>query len=158
MKTSGQHDRFRRFLKDVSKHTPIIKMLYFLIVSWLVFSIALYLAEQSAEGASIDSIGDGLYWGLAALSGAGIADTPASGIGQLVGGLWMIFGSVLFFGTLVATVTSYFLRPLQRPHRRIIDTIEYNLEQMDELTIDELDLLKETVDTLINHVEGLKGK
>ena len=70
----------------------------------------------------------------------------------------MIFGSVLFFGTLVATVTSYFLRPLQRPHRRIIDTIEYNLEQLDELSIDELDLLKEIVDTLINHVEDLKGE
>jgi len=145
-------------MKDVSTHTPIFKMVYFLIGSWLVFSISLYLAEQGAKGTSIGSIGDGLYWGLAALSGAGIADTPVSGIGQLVGSLWMIFGSVLFFGTLVATVTSYFLRPLQRPHRRIIDTIEYNLEQLEDLTIDELDLLRETVDTLINHVEHLKGK
>ena len=47
---------------------------------------------------------------------------------------------------------------MQRPSRRIIDTIEYNLEQLNDLTIDELDLLKETVDTLIIHVENLKKK
>ena len=41
---------------------------------------------------------------------------------------------------------------------RIIDTIEYNLEQLDDLTIDELDLLRETVDTLIVHVERLKER
>ena len=65
---------------------------------------------------------------------------------------------MLFFGTIVATVTTYFMRPMQRPHRKIIDTIEYNLEQLEDLTVDELDLLKETVDTLIGHVERLKKK
>jgi voltage-gated potassium channel len=50
------------------------------------------------------------------------------------------------------------MRPMQRPHKKIIDTIEYNLEQLEDLSIDELDLLKETVDTLITHVEHLKGK
>ena len=33
-----------------------------------------------------------------------------------------------------------------------------NLEQLNELTVYELDLLKETVDTLIAHVEHLKEK
>ncbi len=47
---------------------------------------------------------------------------------------------------------------MQRPSKKIIDTIEYNLEQLNDLTIDELDLLKETVDTLIIHVERLKEK
>ena len=156
MKASVQQLRFKRFIKDVSTYTPFFKLLYFLTVSWLAFSVGLYLAERGADGTTINSMGDGLDWGIAALSGAGIADTPVTGTGQLVGGFWMIFGSVLFFGTLVATVTSYFLRPFQRPHRRIIDTIEYNLEQLEDLTIDELDLLKETVDTLIDHVEKLK--
>jgi voltage-gated potassium channel len=99
-----------------------------------------------------------LYWGVAAFSTAGIADTPISGTAQLVGGLWIVLGSVLFFGTIVATVTSYFMRPMQRPHKKIIETIEYNLEQLDALTLDELDLLKETVDTPIVHVERLKEK
>ncbi|MEZ5543578.1 MAG: two pore domain potassium channel family protein, partial [Pseudomonadota bacterium] len=65
---------------------------------------------------------------------------------------------MLFFGTIVATVTAYFMRPLQRPHKKIIETIEVNLEQLDDLTVAELDLLKDTVDTLITHVEGLKER
>ena len=87
-----------------------------------------------------------------------VADTPISGAAQIVGGLWIVLGSVLFFGTVVATVTSYFLRPLQRPASQIIDTIEYNLEQLGDLSIEELDLLKETTDTLIDHMERLKAK
>lgn len=96
--------------------------------------------------------------GVAAFSTAGIADAPVSGTAQLVGGLWIVIGSVLFFGTIVATVTTYFMRPMQRPHKKIIDTIEYNLEQLNDLSLEELDLLRETVDTLIVHVERLKEK
>lgn len=50
------------------------------------------------------------------------------------------------------------MRPLLHPSRQIIDTIEYNLEQLDDLSIDELDLLKDTTDALILHVEHLKEK
>lgn len=158
MITIKQRARFKRFIKDVIVHTPFIKMVVFLIVLWLVFSAGIYLSEKSIEGASIDSYGEALYWGVAAFSTAGIADAPVSSIAQLIGGLWIVLGSVLFFGTIVATVTTYFMRPMQRPHKKIIDTIEYNLEQLNDLTVDELDLLKETVDTLIVHVERLKGK
>lgn len=58
----------------------------------------------------------------------------------------------------MATVTTYLMRRMQRPHKKIIDTIECNLERLNDLTIDELDLLKETVDALIVHVENLKEK
>ncbi|MCF6354681.1 MAG: hypothetical protein L3J26_06185 [Candidatus Polarisedimenticolaceae bacterium] len=133
-------------------------MVILLIVLWLLFSAGVYLAERGIEGASVKSYGEALYWGVAAFSTAGIADMPRSGAAQLIGGLWIVIGSVLFFGTIVATVTGYFMRPMQRPHKQIIDTIEYNLEQLDDLTLDELDLLKETVDTLIVHVEHLKEK
>ena len=133
-------------------------MLLLLILLWLIFSAGMYFAEMNVEGASISSYGGALYWGVAAFSTAGIADTPLSGIAKLVGGVWIVVGSTLFFGTIVATVTTYFMRPMQRPHKKIIDTIEYNLEQLNDLTVDELDLLKETVDTLIIHVERLKQR
>ncbi len=158
MRRVGRQVRFRRFITDVSVHTPFTKMVFLLIVLWLMFSAIMYFAERGVDGAAIDSYGDALYWGIAAFSTAGIADAPVSGVAQLVGGLWIVLGSVLFFGAIVATVTSYFMRPMQRPHKKIIDTIEYNLEQLDDLTVDELDLLKETVDTLIVHVEKLKEK
>ena len=131
-------------------------MIFLLIVLWLIFSAGLYFAERGTEGTAITSYGKALYWGIAAFSTAGIADAPRSGISQVIGGTWIVLGSVLFFGTIVATVTTYFMRPLHRPAKQIIDTIEYNLERLDDLSIDELDLLKETTDGLIVHMEHLK--
>ncbi len=153
-----RHTKFKRFIKDISTHTPFTKMILLLVILWLIFSAGFYLAEHNIEGTRITSYGEALYWGIAAFSTAGIADTPKSGIAQLVGGTWIVLGSVLFFGTIVATVTTYFMRPMQRPHKKIIDTIEYNLEQLDDLSIEELDLLKETIDMLIVHVEHIKEK
>ena len=155
MKT-GRRKRLARFIHDVLLHTPFIRMLVLLVVLWLVFAAALYQVEHTVAGATITTYGEALYWGVAAFSTAGIADTPQSGVARLIGGIWIVLGSVLFFGAIVATITTYFMRPMQRPGKRIIDTIEYNLEQLNDLTMEELDLLKETVDTLILHVEHLK--
>jgi voltage-gated potassium channel len=155
MKT-GRRKRLVRFIRDVWIHTPFVRMLILMVLLWLLFSIAIYLAEHDVAGATITTFGEALYWGVAAFSTAGIADTPQSGAARLIGGIWIVLGSVLFFGAIVATITTYFMRPMQRPAKRIIDTIEYNLEQLDDLTLEELDLLKETVDTLITHVEHLK--
>ena len=146
----------QKFISDVVVHTPIIKMTFLLILLWLIFSAAIYLGERGAEGTSITSYGKALYWGIAALSTAGIADMPVSGTAEILGAIWIILGSILFFGTIVATVTAYFMRPMQRPSTRIIDTIEYNLEQLDDLTVEELEVLKETTDTLIEHMERVK--
>jgi len=152
----ARHKHMQRFVRDISNHTPFSKMVVLLVVLWLIFSAALYFSERGFEASSIDSYGKALYWGVAAFSTAGIADAPVSAMARLVGGMWIVIGSVLFFGTIVATATTYFMRPLQRPHKQIIDTIEYNLEQLDSLSLAELDLLKDTVDTLIVHVENLK--
>jgi voltage-gated potassium channel len=61
---------------------------------------------------------------------------------------------MLFFGTIVATATAYFMRLL----KQIIDTIEYNLEQLDRLSIEEPEMLKDTTDALIEHAERLRLK
>jgi len=158
MKRRNHIGKFKRFIKDVTVHTPFLWMIVLLLVLWILFSLGLYYAEQRVDNTTITSFTSALYWGVAAFSTAGIADTPHSQLGQLLGGLWIVIGSVLFFGTIVATITAYFMRPMQRPAKRIIDTIEYNLEQLNDLSIEELDLLKETVDTLIEHVEHLKEK
>ena len=152
----NRNRRFNRFVKDVITQTPFLKMIFLLLVLWLIFAAGLYFAERGMEGTAITSYGHALYWGVAAFSTAGIADTPLSGVSQIIGGIWIVLGSVLFFGTIVATVTAYFMRPLRRPVKQIIETIEYNLEQLGDLSIDELDLLKDTVDALIVHMEHLK--
>lgn len=150
--------RFRRFLRDVREHTPFLNLVLLLTALWLLFAAGMYYTEKGAGGVGIASYWDALYWGVAAFSTAGIAEVPLTGTAKLIGAVWIVLGSVLFFGTIVATVTAYFMRPLQRPARQIIDTIEYNLERLEDLSISELDLLKETIDGLIEHVERLKAK
>jgi voltage-gated potassium channel len=149
--------RGKRFIRDVVLHTPVVKVAFLLVVLWMLFSAGIYFGERGIEGTTITSYGKALYWGVAAFSTAGIADMPVNDVSEIIGAIWIILGSMLFFGAIVATVTAYFMRPLQRPSKQIIDTIEYNLEQLDDLTIEELELLKETTDSLILHVERLKN-
>jgi len=147
----------RNFIRNVIAHTPILKMTFLLVVLWMLFAAGLYFSERGAESTTITSYGKALYWGVAAFSTAGIADMPSNGLSEIIGAIWIVLGSLLFFGAIVATITAYFMRPLQRPSKQIIDTIEYNLEQLDDLSIEELELLKETTDSLIEHVERLKS-
>ncbi len=150
--------RSKKFAHDVLVYTPILRLVFLLVILWMVFAAGLYFSERGAEGTSITSYGKALYWGIAAFSTAGIADMPKNGLSEFIGAIWIVLGSMLFFGAMVATITAYFMRPLQRPSRQIIDTIEYNLEQLDDLSIEELELLKQTTDSLIEHVEHLKIK
>ena len=154
----NQNTRLRRFIQDILIHTPFMKMLLLLIVLWLAFLALLYSVESGTEGTRISSYGNAFYWGIAAFSTTGIADTPLAGMSQLIGGVWIVLGLSIFFGTIITTITTYFMRPLQRPARQIVETIEYNLEQLENLSIEELDLLKETTDALIIHMEHLKEK
>ncbi len=48
------------------------------------------------------------------------------------------------------------MKSLQRPVHRLVETIEYNLEHLQDLSVEELDLLKDTVDSLILHMERVK--
>jgi len=146
----------RKFIRDVVVHTPILRMTFLLIILWMLFSAGIYFGERGADGTAITSYGRALYWGIAAFSTAGIADMPVNGISEVIGAVWIVLGSILFFGAIVATVTAYFMRPMQRPSRQIVDTIEYNLEQLDDLTIEELEVLKDTTDSLIEHMERVK--
>ena len=155
-KNRGFSTKSRKIIRDIFVHTPILKWAVLLVILWLLFAMGLYFGERGVEGTSITSYGRALYWGIAAFSTAGIADMPINGISEFIGAIWIVLGSMIFFGAIVATVTTYFMRPLQRPSRQIIDTIEYNLEQLDDLSMEELELLKETMDSLIEHMEHLK--
>lgn len=148
--------RYQRFMRDIMTHTPLLKMLLWLLALWLCFAIGVYWAEQGQPASPIDSLGKALYWGVAAFSTAGISAAPQSELAMLLAATWMVVGSALFFGAIVATITSYFMRPMQRPHKKIIEVIEYNLEQVENLDMQELDLLKKTVDSLLVHMEQLK--
>lgn len=156
MKHQGLRKKTQNYIKEVILYTPVVQMACLLVVLWFLFSAGIYLGESDAPNTKITSYGKALYWGIAAFSTAGIADPPINGISILLGGMWIVIGSALFFGAIVASITTYFMRPLQRPSKQIIDTIEYNLEQLDDLSIEELELLKNMTDSFIEHVEHLK--
>ena len=145
-----------RFVSTTLQETYLLHFVLTLVALWISFATALFFAERSAEQPVISTFGGALYWGIAAFSTAGIADMPTEPLSQLIGGLWIVIGSVIFFGIIVASVTGYFMRPIRHPLRRLINLIEYNLEHIQDLTIEELDLLKETTDALIQHVEKTK--
>jgi len=138
------------FFKDLIIHTPFLQMFLLLIVIWLSLSAGIYSAEHNAEGTSIVTYSDALYTGIAGFSTSGIAAMPVTPLGKLFCALMMVLGSVIFFGAIVAAITVYFMRPLQRPKKQLISTIEYNLGQLEGLSVEELELLKETTDNLIN--------
>jgi voltage-gated potassium channel len=138
------------FTKDLVIHTPFLQMFILLIFVWLGLSVGIYFAEHNAEGTSILTYGDALYTALAGFSTSGIAAMPVTSWGKVFCAFMMVIGSAIFFGAIVAAITVYFMRPLQRPKKQLISTIEYNLEQLEGLSIEELELLKETADNLIN--------
>lgn len=144
------------YIWKMLSQTVLSQILVVFALLWLLAAGAIYWSERDVSGSTIQGFGDALYWTVAAFSTAGIADMPQSDMGKLVGGAWIIIGSIIFFGTIVAAVTSYFMRPLQRPANQIVETIEYNLERMDDLTVEELELLKQTSDALLGHMEKLK--
>ena len=154
MKRNG---RFRRFIDDAIRRTPVVWMLLLLIVLWLGFSAGVYIAEAGVSGSSIRTYGQALYWGVAAFSTAGIADTPISGAAQLIGGIWIVVGSTLFFGTIVATVTAYFMRPLQRPARKIIDTRNMAIQEIPDQLCDQMGSLAMVIKCRV-HFEKADGR
>ena len=146
-----------RFLKVIVTQTPFLPMISLVIILWLLFSTGFYFAEHGDSGSGIDHYGDALWWGLVAMTTMRTASIPVTGTGYIVGGIWAVLGVIVFWGTIIASVTSYFLHPRQRPTQQIISTIQYNLEQLEDLSLDELELLKETTDGLINaHIVRLK--
>ncbi len=80
----------------------------------------------------------------------GTAPIPVSGAGQIVGGIWAVIGSIIFYGAIIASVTVYFTRRREGTVKQIVSTVEYNLERLDDLSLEELELLKETTDRLID--------
>lgn len=150
--------RLRHYARSVLTQTSFVKIIAAFVALWLLFAAAFYYAERGSPDGAIDSYGDAVYWSVAAFSTAGIAPVPTTALSQLVGAVWIVVGSVIFFGTVVAAVTGYFMRPIQRPLHQIVETIEYNLDRLDELSVEELDLLKKTSDSLIVHMERIKSR
>ena len=145
-----------RFIREIVTQTPFLPILSVLVVLWLLFSAGLYFAERGVNE-SLNSYDDVLLWSLTAIQTMGSPHLPITSLGKVIQGVWIVMGTMLFWGAIIASVTSYFMRPRRHPTKQIINTVQYNLEILEELSADELETLKETtvglIETRINQLK-----
>ena len=140
-----------RFLLDVMRDTPFLPLLFMLAILWLVSSLGVFLAERLVNE-QFHSYGEALWWTFTAMQtqGANIPG-PITTWGKLIGAIWSIIGTVIFFGVIIATVYAYYMTRRNRRHSQvIIDAIEHNLNEIDHLSVDELNALKDAVAHMVN--------
>jgi voltage-gated potassium channel len=150
---------FLRFLGDVATKTPLIPLLLALIVLGLLSSWGIYLAEHNSNE-QISSYTHALWWSFTAMQTQGAnAPGPITNAGMIIGAFWSIFSTIAFFGVIIGTLYYYFMLPRRSPSRELIGAIQYNLEEMENLSIDELEALKEATVRLVNaQISRLKEK
>ena len=148
-----------RFIKRMTTETPLIPLTLALIGLWLIFSLGVYLAERDVNE-QINSYGYALWWSFTAMQTQGAnAPGPITAAGMLIGSNWSILSTIAFFGVIIGTLYAYFMLPRRRPSREIIGALQYNLEQLENLSVDELELLRDTTERIVNTQIGeLKQK
>jgi voltage-gated potassium channel len=70
--------------------------------------------------------------------------------GRIVGSIYTVVSVGLFFGSVIAAFSSYFLLTWRRPKRQLVDTINYYLQRIDDLTVEELEDLDEMTRGLLH--------
>lgn len=130
--------------RDVLTQTLVVPVIAFLAVMVIIIPIPIFLIERSSENAEVTSYGVGLWWAVAAFTTVGHSDidlvtTP----GRILGSIYTIISVALFFGSVIAAFSSYFLLTWRRPKRQVIDTINYYLQRVDDLSAEELEELEE---------------
>jgi len=147
-----------RFFADIIHETPFLPLLVILAVLWLSFSLGVYLAERLVNE-QFYSYGYTLWWTFTAMQTQGAnSPGPITSLGMIIGAVWSIIGTIVFFGVIIATIYAYYMVPrYQRHSHAMINAIEYNLNKLDKLSIDELNTLKHTVANIVdNQISNLE--
>jgi len=131
-------------VRDIATQTPVLWFFVALVVLVVLGPIPVYLFERSADNAQMTSYWIGLWWAVSAFSTAGHSNVEVFTVGgRVVGSIYTIFSVGLFFGSVLAAFSSYFILTWRRPKRQLVDTINYYLQRVDELSAEELDDLNE---------------
>ncbi len=148
-----------RFLRQIGHETPLIPLMFVLIGLWLLSSWGVYLAERGANE-QINSYGYALWWTFTAMQTQGAnSPGPITALGMIIGSIWSIFSTIAFFGVIIATLYAYFMLPRRRPSRELIGALQYNLEQLENLSVEELEVLRDTTVQIVDtQIRDLKEK
>jgi len=148
-----------RFIKQIANETPLIALMFALIALWLLSSWGVYLAERGANE-QISSYGYALWWTFTAMQTQGAnSPGPITAPGMIIGAIWSIVSTVALFGVIIGTLYAYFMLPRRRPSREIIGALQYNLEELEHLSVDELEVLRDTTVHIVDaQIKDLKEK
>ncbi|MFC2034775.1 ion transporter [Chloroflexota bacterium] len=139
-----------RFIGDIIHETPFVPLFFVLIVIFLISSLGIFLAERPVNS-QFDTFWNTLWWSFTAMQTQGAnSPGPITPIGMTIGAIWSIVGTVAFFGVIIAAFYGYYVDPKRRPSKAIIDALQYNLEEIDNLSVDELGTLNNTVTNMVN--------
>lgn len=144
------------FWKVVFTETPLLLSLS--IVAFLAGVVAtlIYFLERD-NNANVNGFIDALWWAIFTMQTHGNSWRPDSFWGSVVGGAWSIVGTIIFYGAIIASVTVFFMRRRERTELELITTIKRNLDDLDKLSMEELELLQESTNNLVSlHIEQLK--
>jgi voltage-gated potassium channel len=149
-------------IKDLALETPFFVMLPIILVLLLLFALGIYFAESNAPGSNVTSYGEAVWDAVVLMTTAGTMTEPVTGLGHVLGGIWTILGCMLFYGTIIASASAYFLLPLSSyfllPRKgeeaRLVGTLQYNLGRLERLSANDLQALKAEINTLVDrHLE-----
>jgi len=122
----------------------VLGMIAALAVLVILAPIPVFLFERGAEDAQLTSYWVGLWWAVSAFTTVGHSNVDVFTVGgRIVGSLYTMVSVGLFFGSVIAAFSSYFLLTWRRPKRQLVDTINYYLQRIDELSVEELEDLDE---------------
>jgi voltage-gated potassium channel len=148
-----------RFIRDATTETPLIPLMLALIALWLISSLGLYLVERNVNE-QLATFSYTLWWSFTAMQTQGAnAPGPITIPGMMIGGIWSVFSTIAFFGVIIGTLYSYYMLPRRRRFNELVGAIQHNLDEMDNLSEDELEALKETTNRVIDvQIKRVKGK
>jgi len=144
-------------IREIILDTPFVFMVPILVVLLLLFS-GIYFAEVNAPTSNVHSYGEALWDGVILMTTAGAMSEPVTVAGHILGGIWTVLGCLLFYGTIIASASAYFLLPVSSyfllPRRgkkaQTIGLIQYKLGNITTLTENQLESLRNDTNAIID--------
>jgi voltage-gated potassium channel len=145
-------------IREIIFETPFVFMAPILIVLLLLFSAGIYFAEVNAPASNVHSYGEALWDGVILMTTAGAMNEPVTVAGHIIGGIWTVLGCLLFYGTIIASASAYFLLPVSSyfllPRRgkkaQTIGLIQYKFGNIANLTENQLESLRNDTNAIVD--------
>jgi voltage-gated potassium channel len=145
-------------VKEIILDTPFVVMVPILVILLLLFSTGIYFAEVNAPTSNVHSYGEALWDAVILMTTAGAMTEPVTVAGHILGGIWTVLGCLLFYGTIIASASAYFLLPVSSyfllPRRgkkaKTIGLIQYKFGNISDLTESQLESLRNDTNAIID--------